>query len=84
MDIASPPRSEPRKICVLCDCSCDCVYLFSIYYLLHELCLTVNECMYAIFQFIVTYKVNCELDVLSIMHMSLLVLDSDRNSYSVK
>ena len=28
--------------------SCDCVYLFAICYLLHELCLIVNECIYAI------------------------------------
>ena len=60
------------------------LYLFAICYLLHELFLSVDECMYAILQFIVTYKVKCELDVLSIMHVSLSVLDLDRNSYSVK
>ena len=50
--------------------------LFAICYLLHECCLSVNGCMHAILQFTAIVKAKGELNLLSILYMSLSVLDS--------
>ena len=76
MDVASPPEVNHVHPCVVRLFHVIVLYLFAICYALHELCLSVNECMYAILQFTVTWKVKCELNVLSILYMGLSVLDS--------
>ena len=59
------------------------LYLSAICFLLNELFLSVNECMYAILQFTVTKKVKCELNVSSILYMILSVLDSRQLTVAV-
>ena len=54
MDIASLLEVNHVHLCVVRLFHVIVLYLFAICYLLHELCLLVNECMYAILQFTVT------------------------------
>ena len=53
MDVAYSLEVNHVKSVCCATVSCDCVYLFAICYLLREICLTVNECMYVILQFTV-------------------------------
>ena len=50
VDVASSLEANHVKYVCCATVSCDYVYLFAICYLIHELCLTVNECMYDILQ----------------------------------
>ena len=54
MDVASSLEVNHVKSVCCATVSCDCALLIAICYSLHELRLSVNECMYAILQFTVT------------------------------
>ena len=54
MDVAPPLEVNHVYPCVVRLFYVIVLYLFVICYLSHELCLSVNECMYAILQFTVT------------------------------
>ena len=54
VDVASPLEVNHVNPSVVRLCHVIVLYLFAICDLLHELYLSVNECMYAILQFIVT------------------------------
>ena len=84
MDVASTLEVNHVKSVCCVIISCDCACLCTIFYLLHECCISFNEYMNVIPQFRVTYEVNSDLNVSSILRMRLPVLDSPSNGYSVK
>ena len=54
VDVASPLEVNHVHLCVVRLFHVIVLYLFASCYLLHEIFLSVNECMYAILQFTVT------------------------------
>ena len=76
MDVASPLEVNHVKPVCCATVHVIVFYLFAIFHLLHECCLSVDEFMYVIALVYSTWKVKHKLNVSSSLYMSLSVLDS--------